>query len=411
MRRKRLSFKILTIFCVFLSFSTPAFAANTENFYFEDFTGDYYLSRDAEGVSHLKVVENFTAVFPDYKQNKGICRMIPFTNQNNKNVTLPNLTSANIKITRNGNSEPIYSIEKEENSYKVCTGDESYVFGKQSYVFEFSFEKVVTDFENFQELYWDTNGNGWTQKFDKVTARVHFTPEVASSYTGDRWCYVGKYGENRGEKCVISEISDGVKFETENLSRFENLTFDIEFKPGSFVIPAPEKNYELVFIMIGFFVMCVLILLIPFKKFLRIRGKMKYYNEIFVKPEFTPDKNLNVAEMAEIYIGKKKDAKVAVLLEMIVNHQIVLVQKGETLLKHKKWAIKILKVDKINEERMYLIRILAGGKEVNNGDEIEIKMRTATSSLISLRRKYEKAIIEKLKERGLVEDNYKGGIL
>ena len=48
--------------------------AGVNDFYFEDFTGDYYLSKDAEGISHLKVVESVTAVFPEYKQNKGICR-------------------------------------------------------------------------------------------------------------------------------------------------------------------------------------------------------------------------------------------------------------------------------------------------------------------------------------------------
>ena len=67
----------------------PVFAG-VNDFYFKDFTGDYYLSKDSEGVSHLRVVESVTAVFPDFNQNKGICRQIPFTNQNGKNITLEN---------------------------------------------------------------------------------------------------------------------------------------------------------------------------------------------------------------------------------------------------------------------------------------------------------------------------------
>ena len=63
--------------------------ASVQDFYFEDFTGDYYLSKDDEGISYLKVVESVTAVFPDYKQNKGICRQIAYTNQNGANITLP----------------------------------------------------------------------------------------------------------------------------------------------------------------------------------------------------------------------------------------------------------------------------------------------------------------------------------
>ena len=387
------------------------FAANVDNFYFEDFTGDYYLSRDAEGVSHLKVVESLTAVFPDYKQNKGICRMIPFTNQDNLNVTLPNLSRANLKLTRNGVSEPIYSIEKEDNYYEVCTGDESYVLGKQVYVFEYEFERVVTDFSSYQELYWDTNGNGWVQRFDKVTARVHFAPDVLSDYTGKSWCYVGRYGAKGSERCTISEIDDGVEFEAYDLLRGENLTFDVEITAGSFMVPEPEKNYELVFIMVGFAIICILLLISPFKKFLKTREKARYYNGLFVKPEFTPDRNYNVSEMAEIYIGKKKDAKVAVLLDMIVNHQITLIQKGETMFGRKKWAVKVLNKNEISEEGMYLLKILAGGSEVSDGEEIEIKTRTANSTLVSLRRKYEKAVVDRLKRDGVVEDKYKKGIL
>lgn len=409
MHRVKLSCSFLV--AMFLAFLPSKVFADTENFYFEDFTGDYYLSRDVEGVSHLKVVESFTAIFPDYKQNKGICRTIPFTNQNNKNVTLPSLTRANVKVTRNGLSEPIYSIEQYENSYEICTGDESYVLGKQVYVFEYNFEKVVTDFTDYQELYWDTNGNGWYQKFNSVTARVHFAEDIKDVYAGKSWCYVGRYGEKGSERCTVSEISDGVEFVAKDLTRYENLTFDVEIKAGSFVVPEPEKNYTLVFMMIGFLIVCVLLLIKPFKKFLKTREKANYYKGLFVKPEFTPDRGIGVAEMAEIYIGKKKDAKVAVLLDMIVNHQVTLVQKGETMFGRKKWAVKVLNVNEIRNEGIYLLRILAGGGQVSEGDEIEIKTRTANSTLISLKNNYDRAVAVALKQHELVEDNYKGGLL
>ena len=128
-------------------------------FYFKDFKGDYYLSKDEEGISHLRVVEGVTAVFPDFNQNKGICRQISFTNQNGNNVTLPSLTRSNITITRNGVTEPIYSIDRADGYYSVCTGTEEYVLGEQVYVFEYQFEKVVTEFSQggreYQELYWE----------------------------------------------------------------------------------------------------------------------------------------------------------------------------------------------------------------------------------------------------------------
>ena len=200
MRKNRLTlyYIIFMLICpVFIGVGTAN--AGVNDFDFSDFVGDYYLSKDAEGVSHLKVVESVTAVFPDFPQNKGICRQIPFTNQNGKNLTLASLTRSNLKLTRNGEPEPIYSIEKGTSHYNVCTGTEEYVMGEQTYVFEYEFERVVTEFEGYQELYWDTNGNGASQRFGTVTARLHFEDE--SVWTGKSWCYVGKYGESGQNRC------------------------------------------------------------------------------------------------------------------------------------------------------------------------------------------------------------------
>ena len=75
MRLKNLS-KLLSISLaiIFAGFLGNNVFADTSNFYFDDFTADYYLTKDADGVSRMRVVENLTAVFPNFNQNKGICR-------------------------------------------------------------------------------------------------------------------------------------------------------------------------------------------------------------------------------------------------------------------------------------------------------------------------------------------------
>ena len=392
---------ILMVICPVL-LGSGAVNAGVNDFYFSDFMGDYYLSEDAEGVSYLKVVESVTAEFPDFKQNKGICRQISFTNQNGANVTLPNLTRANIKVTRNGEAEPIYSIEKDRGYYDVCTGTDEYVLGTQVYKFEYEFEKVVTDWGDYQELYWDTNGNGATQKFDKVTARVHMAD--TNWWTGESWCYVGRYGESGQERCKMTKIDDGMEFTAKELKGGENLTFDMELKPGSFVVPEPAKNYAYVWTIIGIAVICALALTLSIRKFVKTREKAQYYKGMFVKPEYQPNKEYGLPEMAEIYIGKKKDAKVAMLLELVVKRKIEF-KKGEK----RKWSIIVKDTGGVSEEYMDLLAILNGGTRPANGDTVELKRRSATTRLVALKKTMEDKVLGDLKRDKLVEDKYRIG--
>ena len=387
-----------------------AHAVDTDNFYFDDFTADYYLTRDDAGVSHLRVVESLTAIFPLYNQNKGICREIPFTNMDGTNVTMEKLNSSNLKLTRNGLPEPIYSIDKERDFYRVCTGTEDYVTGHQVYTFEYEFDKVISDFSNYQELYWDTNGNGWYQRFNTLTARVHFGDEATSeAYDGKKWCYVGAYGISGQDRCTVTELSDGLQFATSNLSRYENLTFDIQFKAGSFAIPEPTKNYlMLVYLALSVIAIVIYICLGPLRQFRAVSDKRKYYEEFFVKPEYQPNPDYNLMEMAEIYIGKKKSVRVPMLLDMIIKKRITLIRTEKKGLFGNKdgWKIKVNSLDGIREQERTLLQLINGGKDVSDGIEFEIEKHEPTVGLLAMSHKIGSITLKELKRDKLVESNY-----
>lgn len=407
--------KIGTILAVLLTLmvSTPVGAIEeNNNFYYDDFTADYYLTRDENGISHLKVMERLTAVFPDYDQNKGICRLIPFTNQAGRNITLPHLTRDDIKLTRNGLEEPIYSIEKErmpnskEGFYTVCTGNDEYVHGEQLYGIEYEFENVVTelthDGERYQELYWDANGNGWKQRFNQVSARLHF--EDDDMYAGQTWCYVGKYGEKNGERCKTTETSNGIEFTAKNVSVGETLTFVALLRDGSFVLTKTEESYTYVIIMVIAGGFALLLIGLSIAKFVKTREKANFYKGIFIKPEYQPNKDYSLPEMAEIYLGKKKDMKVAMLLELVVKHKIEFKK-----IDHNKWSVIVKDLSDVDKEYLDLLAILNGGTKPQEDDEIELKRRTSTSKLISLRMTMEDKIVDDLKKDGLAESKYNIG--
>lgn len=382
--------------------------ADVNDFYFSDFTGDYYLGRDEAGVSYLKVKESVTAEFPEFNQNKGICRQIPFTNRNGKNITLPKLTRDNLSLTRNGVPEPIYSIDKEKNFYNVCTGTDEYVLGSQTYVFEYEYKKVITSFRNgdkeWQELYWDTNGNGSLQRFDKVTARLHFeNPDI---WTGESWCYVGRVRDNGQDRCMITKISDGVEFAASNLARFENLTFDVELKPDSFTIPELEDNYTLVWLTVIVGVLYAVWVLVYLVKYLKVREKEKHYKGLFVAPQYQPHQDYSLPEMAEIYLEKKKDSKVAMLLEMVVQKRIALKKEDG---KENEWGILVGNLDGVGEEYIDLLTILNDGVRPREGDEIKVERHKASNELITLKNNMEGKILKNLKSDKLVEKKYQIG--
>ncbi|MBP5512002.1 DUF2207 domain-containing protein, partial [Candidatus Saccharibacteria bacterium] len=251
----------------------PVFA-DVNSFHFKDLTIDYNLHKTSTNTSEMEVVETFTAEFPNYNQNHGIERIIPFLNQNDTNLTMENADRLNIEVTRNGKSEP-YTVKTGSNNFTVRIGSvDDYVKGEQIYVLKYKFINVITEFDEsrystdpYQELYWDSNGTGWAQNFENVTVNLHMDPEIKNTILKDReisytpnykskstihknnqtaeklaaWCYVGSFGSSNQDRCKIKDLNDGVQYKTTNLAGGENMTIVLNFNNDTFVVP--ENNF------------------------------------------------------------------------------------------------------------------------------------------------------------------------
>lgn len=417
----KLKFLALSFYCITLSVICQAFlpfsgvsAANANLFTFKDYTADYYLEKAEDGTSRLRVVEEFTATFPNNNQNHGITRVIPYTNQDGKNLTMKSDDYLEINVWHNGKEVRPYKVESGDGYFTVYIGDpDEYVHGEQIYTLEYEFRNVITEFtadgKSWQELYWDTNGNDWSQNFKQVTAAVHFEDdEIAQNFTGETSCYVGRYGDNDQGRCAISQITDGIKFEATNLRPKENLTFDLEFASDTFAVPKPPYDYRLIFGLtflvlsgIGFGVALFILAR-------QVADKRQYYKGLFIKPEYAPLKDLTVAEMAENYIGKGANGqrKVATMMELAVQGKINLIQLESTSSRTKKklWQIELKSLD-LSPEQATMIRIIAGGKvPLSIGNKYLITTRTANSELIKLGTEYTTQTQEELRRKGY--ENY-----
>ena len=244
--------------------------ASANDFYFKEFIGDYYLKKQKDNSSEMEVTETMTAVFPDYNQNHGIERYIPFLNQNDTNLTTESAEHLVISVSRNGEYEP-YTVTAYDDHFLVRIGSaDKYVHGDNTYVLHYKFVHTITSFDEssyytapYQELYWDSNGTGWSQSFNSVTVNLHMDNTIKSSVLGDRefskypsyknktyinktnttkdklaaWCYVGTRGSSNQDRCNITDIADGIQFKSDKLNSRENLTFVVNFKDGTFVVP------------------------------------------------------------------------------------------------------------------------------------------------------------------------------
>lgn len=402
--------KLLAALVTLLILPTPAVqAASANNFYFKDFTADYYLSRDEEHISHMKVVEQLTAVFPSQPQNHGITRVIPFTNNDGQNLTMASDKHLKITAERNGAPEKISDIEAGDGYFIVYIGDaDRYVTGEQTYTLTYEFENLILDLDDQQELYWDINGNDWQQKFLTVTARIHLDQDIAQSFTGDTSCYTGAYGASDSDDCSVSRDGDIITFQTHNLYSHEGMTVDLVFEPNTFAMAPPRQNYRLIIVtIIATLTGIAMLFLILFVR-QRCKDKRTFYQGLFVKPEYTPPRDLTVAEAAKNYVGPhlRGDARVATILDLAVRHKIELIKTEQKnffgqMTPH--WAVKIKSVD-LNQQEMIVLQILAGSQaSLEIGQQIEIKSRSATSTLMKLARKFDTTTDSELKRKEYLE--------
>lgn len=230
--------------------AAPTARTDTSAFVFESFDADYTLSRDADGLAEMRVVETLVAIFPDYDQNRGILRDIP-----SYYGEVPLYLSDFAVHDENGN-EVYFTKENVDTSWdgsnayeyravELALGTDEYVHGRTTYVISYTAHNVVRAFgsDNRDELYWDINGTEWAQPFGRVSVDVHIDESLHDALTGDTACYAGYYGEEA--LCNIVETSAGEFSATvREVGSWETLTIAIGFELGTFVQPdLPQDSW------------------------------------------------------------------------------------------------------------------------------------------------------------------------
>ncbi|MBQ6320604.1 DUF2207 domain-containing protein [Candidatus Saccharibacteria bacterium] len=384
---------------------------SANNFYFSNATFDYYLSKNPNNTSHMEVEEQLTAVFPETNQNHGIERCLPKHYRGVKT-----LDASSFRVSRAGTAESYSTYDNEDLLCFRIGSSSSYVHGEQTYSITYSLNNVILEPNNAtnQELYWDTNGTGWSQSFSNLSATVHLSADLTSAFTQDTACYVGVYGAGGTEatsRCQTTQDAEAntITFSATDLAARENLTLVLGFAPDTFVVPKDLSAY---------FTAAGIALLAGVFAFFKIRAgkraKARNAEKLALakspKPvQYTPPSHLTVAESQKLWLNANYlDAKVASLMELAVHHHIELerAEKTSKILKHKSyvWKIHCKSLSGISREQAIVLEILNGGNSVQDGDTIEVKTQKYSSKLERLSRSFDTETKTSLRQKGLFSE-------
>jgi uncharacterized membrane protein YgcG len=221
-----------------------AVSAGVDDFEFESFDAQYYLSRDADGLAAMRVTERIVALFPDFDQNRGIVRYIPrFYGDNPLNPAIVSVTDDSGKAVHYVASQISEGDSNDDKFVELDLGTDEFVHGRTTYVISYQLHNVIGQFFDYRgdQLYWDVNGTGWAQIFGKVSATVELDPSISDRANGELACYSGPYGAT--QTCDLhGDATSGYTVTVEKMGPYSTVSIVIGFREGTFVQPALAKN-------------------------------------------------------------------------------------------------------------------------------------------------------------------------
>ena len=142
-------------------------------------------------------------------------------------------------VERDGHPEP-YKTEGISGGERVRIGDaDSYIDpGEHTYVIHYITTQQLGFFDDFDELYWNVTGNGWSFPIDR--AEAHVTLPQAVPFGADRAFYTGPPGSTAHDAEVVSEgPGDIVIRTTAPLGPYEGFTAGVRWPKG--IVAEPPK--------------------------------------------------------------------------------------------------------------------------------------------------------------------------
>lgn len=183
----------------------------------------------------MTVTENIAVYAAGEKIKRGIYRDFP-TQYKDRFGNTVRVGFEVLSVLRNGRSEAFH-LKKTANGIRVYMGqkDQMVRIGMQTYTLTYLTNQQLGYFEEFDELYWNVTGNGWSFPIEQAQALVEPPP---GADVIDVSAFTGKAGE-RGQDFTFSrDDSNNIHFVTTRMLRpGEGLTIVVSWPKG--FVPTP----------------------------------------------------------------------------------------------------------------------------------------------------------------------------
>ena len=187
----------------------------------------------------MTVTEDITVQATGQEIKRGIIRDFPTTYRDR----LGNTVTVGFKVEevlRDGRPEP-YHTQSAANGVKIYIGQKDVFLqpGVYTYTIRYRVDRELGFFKDFDELYWNVTGNGWTFAIDRAEAIIELPPGAkilkSAAYTG--------YQGGRGHDFTVQAGDHDIVFKTtRRLAPKEGLTVAVSWPKGVVHEPSGQER-------------------------------------------------------------------------------------------------------------------------------------------------------------------------
>ncbi|MGO8762428.1 MAG: DUF2207 domain-containing protein [Desulfobaccales bacterium] len=276
----------------------------------------------------ITVTEDITVQALGQEIRRGIIRDFPTTYRDRQGNTV----TVDFKvesILRDGRPEP-YHTQSVANGVKIFIGKKDVFLGSGVYTFTIKYrvDRELGFFKDFDELYWNVTGNGWTFAIDRAEAFIQLPPGAkilnSAAYTGFQGGRGHDFTVQRGERDIAFKT-------TRRLAPKEGLTVAVSWPKG--VVHEPSGQDRLGFFLrdnvtvaVGFIWLAVLLVFYLWAWF-RV-GRDPASGTII--PLFSPPSGFSPAGARFVSrMGYDDKAFAAAVVDMAVKGAVLIQEEGD----------------------------------------------------------------------------------